>query len=113
MRIGKPINKIDNDGLKNMARIVNVLRNISFDNSQFTTSHSQSGINVSLVKQVPFEVRGILDPPSGQTERLYQVVELRAYLKSDDSLVDVGEAFDVNTQYLFPTFDWVRYHIGT
>lgn len=113
MRIGKPITKIDKDGLKDMARIINILRNLKFDNNHFTTSQSQSGIDVSLVRRQAFEVRGILDQPSGQTERLYQVVELRAYLKSDDSLVDVGEPFIVSTMYLSPTWDWVRYHIGT
>jgi len=54
----------------------------------------------ALVKYQP-EPRG--------TKTLFMNVTLRAYLKSDDSLVDADDAFNSGTMYLFPTYDWERW----
>lgn len=47
-----------------------------------------------------FTVRG--------TEAHLKVVMLRAYLTSDDSLVDIGTTYNPSTMYLYPTWDWPR-----
>jgi hypothetical protein len=48
-----------------------------------------------------FDIRG--------TEELFKAVTDRAYLTADDSLVAHGTAFDSETMYLYPTWDWIRW----
>jgi hypothetical protein len=48
-----------------------------------------------------FDVRG--------TEELFRAVTDRAYLTADDSLVAHGTAYNSETMYLYPTWDWIRW----
>jgi len=42
------------------------------------------------------------------TESIFKAVVLRAYLNSNDTIVDAGTTYNPSTMYLYPTWDYIR-----